>query len=63
MDERPEITETDLIAIILALFLPPVGVAIKDGLGFSFVVNVLLTLLGFLPGVVHALFVILRKNY
>jgi len=56
-----QIDETSLIAIILAFFLPPLGVAIKDGLGVSFIINCLLTLLGFVPGVIHALFVILRK--
>lgn len=56
-----KIDETSLIAIILAFFLPPLGVAIKDGLGASFLINCLLTLLGFVPGIIHALFVILRK--
>lgn len=56
-----KIDEMSIIAIILAFFLPPLGVAIKDGLGASFIINCLLTLLGFIPGVLHALFVILRK--
>jgi uncharacterized membrane protein YqaE (UPF0057 family) len=56
-----QIDETSLIALILAFFLPPLGVAIKDGFGSSFIINCLLTLLGFIPGIIHALFVILRK--
>lgn len=59
--KKLEVDETSLIAILLALFLPPLGVAIKDGIGMSFLINVILTFLGFLPGVIHALFVILRK--
>lgn len=59
--KKQEIDETSLIAILLALFLPPLGVAIKDGIGVSFLINVILTFLGFVPGVIHALFVILRK--
>lgn len=55
------INEKDIIALILAFFLPPLGVLIKDGIGNSFIINCLLTLLGFIPGVIHALFVILKK--
>ena len=53
--------EVSLIAFILAFFLPPLGVLIKDGIKTSFFVNIILTLLGWIPGVIHALYVILRK--
>ena len=56
-----EINETNVIALILSFFMPPIGVAIKEGLGTSFLINCLLTLLGFVPGIIHALFVILKK--
>lgn len=54
--------EISLIALILAFFLPPVGVAVKDGIKASFFINVVLTFLGFVPGIVHALYVILKKS-
>ena len=53
--------DKDLISLILAVLLPPVGVLVKDGLGVQFLINIVLTLLGYIPGVVHALYVILRK--
>lgn len=56
-----DVQEVSLIALILAFFLPPLGVAIKDGIKFSFFINVILTLLGWIPGILHALYVILRK--
>jgi uncharacterized membrane protein YqaE (UPF0057 family) len=59
--KKQDIDEISLVAIILAFFLPPAGVAIKEGIGFSFVVNILLTFLGFFPGIIHALYVILKK--
>lgn len=59
---KQEIDEVSLVAILLALFIPPVGVAIKDGIGISLFINIILTFLGFLPGVIHALYVILRKK-
>ncbi len=51
----------DLIRIILSLFLPPLGVFLEVGLGKHFWLNILLTLLGWLPGVAHAIWVISRR--
>lgn len=49
-----------LISIILAIFLPPLGVALKYGLSSKFWINLLLTLIGWIPGVIHA-FIVLSK--
>ena len=46
-----------LTTIILSILLPPVAVLMKRGLGGAFLLNLLLTLLGWLPGVIHALLV------
>lgn len=54
--------DKDLLAIILAVFLPPVGVLIKEGLNIQVLINVILTICGYIPGVIHALYVILRKK-
>jgi uncharacterized membrane protein YqaE (UPF0057 family) len=51
----------DLIRILLAILLPPLGVFLQVGLGLQFWLNILLTLLGYIPGIVHALWVILKK--
>lgn len=48
-----------IVLILLAIFLPPVAVAMKAGLGKSFVINLILTLLFVVPGVIHALLVVL----
>lgn len=50
----------DIIRIIFAILLPPVGVFLQVGLGKHFWINILLTLLGYLPGIVHAIWVILK---
>lgn len=50
----------DLIRILLAILLPPLGVFLQEGFRKRFFINVLLTLLGYLPGIVHAVYVILR---
>ncbi len=45
--------------ILSAIFLPPVGVFLQVGLGFQFWLNIIgLLLLGFGPGVIHALYVL-----
>ncbi|MEW4489609.1 YqaE/Pmp3 family membrane protein [Thalassoglobus sp. JC818] len=52
---------SDILKIILAILLPPVGVFLEVGLGLPFVINVLLTILGYIPGIIHALYVILTR--
>lgn len=46
-----------ILTILLSILLPPVAVFMKKGLGGAFLLNILLTLIGWLPGVVHALIV------
>ncbi|KAF3009442.1 hypothetical protein E8E13_001021 [Curvularia kusanoi] len=43
-----------ILLILITLFLPPVGVFIVAGCGADLLINIALTLLGFLPGHVHA---------
>ncbi|MCL4156010.1 UNVERIFIED_CONTAM: hypothetical protein GTU68_024153 [Idotea baltica] len=51
----------DLIRIILSVLLPPLGVFLQVGIGAQFWLNILLTLLGYIPGVVHAVWIIARR--
>ncbi|WP_378186399.1 YqaE/Pmp3 family membrane protein [Aquimarina sp. W85] len=46
-----------LVTIILNILLPPLAVFLKHGLGMTFLISVLLTLIGWLPGVIHAFIV------
>lgn len=52
---------SDIIKIILAIILPPVGVFLEVGLGMHFWLNIVLTILGWVPGVIHALYIILTR--
>ncbi|MHA7944234.1 YqaE/Pmp3 family membrane protein [Formosa sp. 3Alg 14/1] len=45
------------LTIILSILLPPLAVFLKHGIGTALLVSVLLTLLGWLPGVIHAFYV------
>ncbi|HET7131087.1 MAG TPA: YqaE/Pmp3 family membrane protein [Gammaproteobacteria bacterium] len=51
----------DLVRIICAILLPPLGVFLQVGFGAQFWLNILLTLLGYVPGIVHAIWVIARR--
>ena len=51
----------DIIRIILSVLLPPLGVFLQVGLGLHFWLNILLTLLGYFPGLVHAIYIIAKK--
>ena len=51
-----------LVRILLAIFLPPIAVLLTTGLGLQFLLNILLTLIGWLPGTVHALWLMNRER-
>ena len=51
----------DIIRILAAIILPPLGVFLQVGIGLHFWLNILLTLCGYVPGIVHAVWVVLRK--
>ncbi|MEM6834597.1 MAG: YqaE/Pmp3 family membrane protein [Sphingomonadales bacterium] len=51
----------DILRIILSILLPPLGVFLTVGLGLHFWLNILLTLLGYIPGIVHAIWIIARR--
>ena len=48
------------IRILIAILLPPLGVFLQVGFGGAFWLNILLTLLGYIPGIVHAVWIIAR---
>ncbi len=51
----------DFIRVIVAIILPPLGVFLQVGFGLDFWINVLLTLFGYIPGIVHAIWIIAKK--
>lgn len=50
-----------LLYYILAVFIPPLAVGLWRGIGSDFWINILLTLLFLLPGIIHAIIVISSK--
>jgi uncharacterized membrane protein YqaE (UPF0057 family) len=52
----------DLIRIIFSVLIPPLGVFLQVGIGIQFWINIVLTLLGYIPGLVHAIWIIARRG-
>jgi uncharacterized membrane protein YqaE (UPF0057 family) len=52
------ISGKDILKIIACIILPPLGVGLHVGLTMHFFLNIVLTILGYIPGIIHALFVI-----
>ncbi len=49
-----------IVLIIIAILLPPLAVALDKGIGKDFVINIILWLLFYVPGLVHALWLLLK---
>ncbi|CAG2180730.1 unnamed protein product, partial [Oppiella nova] len=48
---------------VLAFILPPAAVLLDRGCNLDFLLNILLTVFGWLPGFIHALFIICRGSH
>ena len=46
-----------IITLIATIIVPPIGVVLKHGVGGTALLNLVLTLLGFIPGLIHGLYV------
>lgn len=51
----------DLVKIVVAILLPPLGVFLEVGFRGAFWLNILLTLLGYIPGIIHAVWIISKR--
>lgn len=50
----------DALRILVAIVLPPLGVFMQERLGKRFWINLVLTLFGYIPGIIHAVYVIVK---
>ena len=46
-----------ILTLIATILIPPLGVAMKHGIGTTFLVNLILTLIFYIPGLIHGLYV------
>ncbi|MEJ1297320.1 MAG: YqaE/Pmp3 family membrane protein [Candidatus Sedimenticola sp. (ex Thyasira tokunagai)] len=52
--------DNKLLLIILSIFLAPVAVFLKKGLGKDLLINVILCFFFYLPAVIHALWIVTK---
>lgn len=51
----------NVLRIVLAIFLPPVAAFLTVGIGLHFWLNLILTLFFFVPGMIHALWLVVKR--
>jgi uncharacterized membrane protein YqaE (UPF0057 family) len=51
-----------ILQIIILVIIPPLGVFLKRGLGLDFLLSILLTVLGYVPGLIHAIWIVTRDR-
>lgn len=51
-----------VLRLLLAILLPPLGAFLTVGIGKHFWINLLLTLLGYVPGIIHAVWLIVSDG-
>lgn len=52
----------DIVRLLLSIILPPLGVFFQVGIGFQFWLNIVLTLFGYIPGIIHAVYIIATRR-
>ncbi|KAG6829075.1 hypothetical protein H0H92_005786 [Tricholoma furcatifolium] len=52
---------SDVILILVAILFPPAAVAMMSGCGCDLLVNICLTILGYIPGTIHAFWLIYKQ--
>jgi uncharacterized membrane protein YqaE (UPF0057 family) len=49
-----------IVLIIIAILLPPLAVFLKQGVGKDLLINIILCIFFWLPGIIHALWLIMK---
>ena len=62
MKRKDKEVVVDFFRIIVSIIIPPLGVYWQVGFAGQFWINVLLTLLGYVPGLIHAIYIILTRR-
>ncbi len=55
-------TRAGVGALICAILLPPLGVWLAEGIGLIFLISLVLTCLGYIPGMVFSLIAVLSPH-
>jgi uncharacterized membrane protein YqaE (UPF0057 family) len=58
--ELRKMSTATFVDIIIAILLPPLGVFLRFGCGVEFWICLVLTLLGYIPGIIYAIYVLTK---
>lgn len=51
-----------VVKFLLAIFFPPLSVLLHAGIGMHLLLNIVLTIIGIVPGIIHALWLLTRDS-
>ena len=51
-----------IMQIAASILVPPLGVFLISGVSSTLFINILLTLLGWIPGIIHALWILSKQS-
>ncbi|KAJ1981485.1 hypothetical protein H4R35_000699 [Dimargaris xerosporica] len=54
------LSTSDVLLLLLGFFFPPLAALIKRGCRADFVINCALTILGHVPGIIHAWYLVIK---
>ncbi len=54
------VTSNSLLMVIIAILLPPLAVLLKKGVGMDLIINIVLCIFFWVPGIIHGVWVITR---
>ncbi|KAJ6440282.1 hypothetical protein O9K51_06072 [Purpureocillium lavendulum] len=57
------LTGSDICKFICAVILPPLGVFLEVGCGADLLINIVLTIFGYIPGIIHAIYIIVTRPF
>lgn len=49
------------VKVLFAILIPPIGVFLDKGIGTHLFVNIVLTMFGYIPGIIHGLIIVGRE--
>ncbi|MBW1704849.1 MAG: YqaE/Pmp3 family membrane protein [Deltaproteobacteria bacterium] len=52
--------DNKIVLIIISILLPPLAVFLKKGFGKDIIINIILSLIFYVPGIIHAIWVVTR---
>jgi len=61
LGRTPDSVASDLVKIIIAVFIPPLAVLLEVGFSQQFWINLILTLIFFVPGMIHAIYIVATR--